>query len=137
LHLKEFDTILSFMTAAPTTAERPKPALVLTKAALRAADILGLNRAELARILGISAASASRLGRTRSVDPASKEGELALLFLRAYRSLDSMFSGNRAASQAWLRAENDHLGGCPIELIERVEGLVRVASYLDAMRAKS
>jgi len=123
--------------AAPRPAERPDPAGVLTKAALRAADLLGLTRAELSRILGVSAASASRLGRSRSVDPESKEGELALLFLRTYRSLDSLFGGDRAASKAWLGAENDHLGGVPAELMQRVEGLVRVASYLDAMRAKS
>ena len=135
--MKEIGVILSFVTASPRPLEAPDRASVLTKAALRAADLLGLTRSDLSRILGVSGASASRLGRTRTVDPNSKEGELALLFLRAYRSLDSLLGGNREASQAWLRAENDHLGGRPVDLIARVEGLVRVASYLDAMRAKS
>jgi hypothetical protein len=137
LQLKYFGSILSIVTTAVRPAERVNPAQVLTKASLRAAEVLGLTRADLARILGVSAASASRLGRSRTVDPDSKEGELALLFLRAYRSLDSLFGGNHEAGQAWLEAENDHLGGRPVELIQRVEGLVRVASYLDSMRAKS
>lgn len=137
MQLKEIGIILSIVTAASRALERPDSAAVLTKAALRAAEGLGLTRAELAGILGVSGASASRLGRTRRVDPESKEGELALLFLRAYRSLDSLLGGNREATRAWLRSDNDHLGGAPLDLMARVEGLVRVASYLDAMRAKS
>jgi hypothetical protein len=136
LQLKEIAVILSFVIS-PRPAQDLDRAAILTKAALRAADALGLTRAELASILGISAASASRLGRARRVEPGSKEGELALLFLRVFRSLDGFFSGNLDAARVWLHAPNDHVGGRPAELLCRVEGLVRVAAYLDAMRAKS
>ncbi|MBI3202429.1 MAG: DUF2384 domain-containing protein [Myxococcales bacterium] len=115
----------------------PQAAAVLTRATLRAAERLGLSQRELATVLGVSAASLSRLGKRRQVDPASKEGELALLFLRAFRSLDSIVGGDADAARAWLHAENDHLVGVPSVLIARVDGLVRVVEYLDALRGES
>ncbi len=115
---------------------RPEPAAVLAKAVLAAAARLGLRNRHLAIILGSSEASVSRLQHGRGLDPASKEGELALLFLRAYRGLDALVGGDDAKAQLWLRAENDHLGGVPAERIQTVEGLVDVVQYLDAMRGR-
>jgi hypothetical protein len=112
----------------------PDPAGVLTRATLRASDRLGLSQRELALVLGVSPASLSRLGRSRSIDPESKEGELALLFVRVFRSLDSLVGGNEQAARAWLHAENAHLGAPPTELLASVQGLVRVVEYLDGMR---
>ncbi|MGE0552540.1 MAG: antitoxin Xre/MbcA/ParS toxin-binding domain-containing protein [Gemmatimonadales bacterium] len=116
----------------------PAPAAdaVLTKAVLRAAERLGLRNRELALILGASESSISRLGRQRRIQPDSKEGELALLFLRLYRSLDALSGGTDASARSWLTAPNHHLGGVPAELIRRAEGLVDVVQYLDAMRGK-
>ena len=90
----------------------------------------------LATIIGSSEASISRLQRDRGLDPDTKEGELALLFLRVYRSLDALMGGDDAKSRAWLHAQNDHLGGVPAERIRTVEGLVDVLQYLDAMRGR-
>jgi transcriptional regulator with XRE-family HTH domain len=111
---------------------------VVTRALLRAAELLGLPGQEMARILGVSPASWSRVvsGR-RKVNPATKEGELALLLLRLVRSLDSLLGGDASKLQAWLRAPNAHLSGVPLECIRSVEGLVRVDQYLDAMRGKT
>ena len=120
--------------AARNTHARPDAAAVLTKALLRAADRLALRQRDLAAILGSSEASVSRLNQERRLDPASKEGELALLFLRAYRSLDALVGGDTAASREWLHADNTHVGGIPAERIRTVEGLVDVVRYLDAMR---
>lgn len=114
----------------------PSAPVVLTKAVLRAAERLGLRNRELALVLGASEASISRLGSSRRIDPASKEGELGLLFLRLFRSLDALVGGNDAAARAWLRAPNDHLGAVPAEWIRRVDGLVDVVQYLDAMRGR-
>lgn len=117
-------------------APRPEPAPVLTKALLRAADLLGLPSAALARVLGVSEASISRLVTgTRTIDPASKEGELALILVRVYRSLDALVGTDVQQRRAWMRAYNRVLNGKPMDLIERAEGLVAVVSYLDAMRA--
>ncbi len=119
---------------------RPTPdtrsAAVLTKATLRAAECLELPHKSLAKILGVSEASLSRTGRGRSIATDGKEGELALLFVRLFRSLDSLVGGSESAAQKWLRADNDHLGGVPAEMVERVDGLVHVVEYLDAMRGK-
>ena len=97
--------------------QAPEAAGVLTRAVLAAAERLGVRQAGLARILG-----------------ATKEGELALLFLRVYRSLDAMVGGDDEKARLWLHSENDPLAGIPYERLQTVEGLVDVAGYLDAMR---
>ena len=120
----------------PGLSEKPLAAPVLTRALLRAADNLLISQKDLAEILGVSAASVSRLSRGRTVDPETKEGELAVLFVRVFRSLDALTGGDRKAARKWLCADNYHLGGVPSELLKTVMGLVYVAEYLDAMRGK-
>ena len=109
---------------------------VLAKAVLNAAERLDLRQRQLATILGASEASVSRLARGRGIDPSSKEGELALLFLRMYRSLDTLVGGDDSRARAWLAAPNDHLGGIPAERLANVQGLVDVVQYLDGMRGR-
>ena len=124
------------MTPQPAPAGSPQPAVVLTKAVLRAAGLLELSSASLARILGVSEASVSRLASgSRSIDPESKEGELALLLVRVYRSLDALVGTDAAQRTAWLHGPNRALGARPADLIQRADGLVAVVNYLDAMRA--
>ena len=112
------------------------PAEVLAKAVLAAAERLGLRSRQLAQVIGSSEASISRLARQRGIDPSSKEGELGLLFLRVYRSLDTLVGGDDAKAREWIGAANAHLGGVPIERMTTVEGLVDVVQYLDAMRGR-
>lgn len=114
----------------------PDPAVVLTRALRSAATRLGLRNRDVAAMLGASEASVSRLRSGRTVSPGTKEGELALLFLRLFRSLDALMGGDEARARAWLHAENAHVGGVPAERILRVEGLVDVVQYLDAMRGR-
>lgn len=109
---------------------------VLTKALLRAAAALGLSRRELARIIGISEPTLSRAARGRHLDPASKPGELAALFLRAYRSLDALLGGDAGKARLWLRAANAHLNAVPAELMAHAAGLALVVEYLDAARGR-
>ena len=111
-------------------------ARVLAEAVLRAATLLGLTQKQLAAILGVSEASVSRLDRGRGIEPATKEGELAALFLRMWRSLDALVGGEDEKARAWFHAENHHVRGVPAERVQRVTGLVDVAEYLDAMRGK-
>lgn len=119
------------------TRSSAEAARVLTKAVVRAARSLGLPQRMLAAVVGVSESSASRLNRGRLIDPETKEGELAVLFLRVYRSLDALLGGNEAEARKWMHAPNGHLNGVPAELICGVAGLARVADYLDAMRGKS
>ncbi len=124
------------MTAPTLAHPSPEPGPVLAKAALAAAERLGLRNRHLALVIGSSEASVSRLQNGRGLDPESKEGELALLFVRLYRSLDALVGGDDAKARAWLHAENDHLAGVPADRIRTVEGLVDVVQYLDAMRGR-
>jgi DNA-binding XRE family transcriptional regulator len=118
---------------------RPAPvsdATVATNAVLRAAGRLGLSNKALARIIGVSEATVSRMGAGSYVlAPGEKPFELALLLVRLFRSLDAIAGGDEAVSKAWLRNENAALGGTPVTLVESVSGLVHVLGYLDARRA--
>ena len=97
----------------------------------RAAQILGLTRDELSAVVGKHRTSIERTG----LDPKTKEGELGLLFLRVYRSLHALMGGDQALMRHWMEHPNRHLGQQPPrQLLARVEGLTRVASYLDALR---
>jgi hypothetical protein len=122
--------------AAPGTAPGPSAGPVLTRAALRAAERLGLAQKELASLLGVSPSTVSRFGQ-RPLDPRSKEGELAVLFVRLYRSLDALVGGQDEAARRFMHADNSHLGGPPARLVQTVTGLVHVLEYLDAMRGKN
>lgn len=124
------------VTNAARRRTRPDPALVLAKAALAAAKRLDVRNRYLAAVIGTSEASVSRLQHGRGLDPETKEGELALLFLRLYRALDALVGGDDAKARAWMHAGNDHVGGVPAERIQTVEGLVDVVQYLDAVRGR-
>ena len=120
----------------PSATHQPQAADVLSRATLAAAERLDLRNRQLAAVIGSSEASVSRLRSGRGLDPATKEGELALLFLRLYRSLDALVGGDDAKAREWLHADNHHLGGVPADRIRTVEGLVDVVQYLDAMRGR-
>ncbi len=112
------------------------PALVLAKAVLSAAARLGLRNKQLGVIIGASEASVSRLRGARGLDPHRKEGELALLFVRLYRSLDTLVGGDDVKARDWLHSPNSHLSGIPADRIRTVEGLIDVVQYLDAVRGR-
>ena len=110
---------------------------VLTRALLRASQTLGAGQGDLAKTIGVSDASVSRLvSKQRTIDPQSKEGELSILFLRLYRSLDALV-GSEGGARTWFHAHNHHLQGKPADLVKTVQGLVNVIQYLDAMRGKT
>ena len=114
------------------------PEIVLQKAALRTAGLWGVNNTELARIIGVSETTVSRLyaDENRGIKPTSKEGELSLLFIRAFRALDALLGNVLENEKKWLRAKNNALNGIPLELMKTVAGLVLVVNYLDAVRGK-
>ncbi len=113
-----------------------QPEAVLTKAVVRAAELLELSNAELGNVLGVSPSSVSRLlASGRLINPESKEGELALLLVRVYRSLDAVVGGDKEQRRAWLRTSNRSLNGRPVDLIGSAAGLVSTVAYLDSARA--
>ena len=103
-------------------AAKPDPSSVLTKAVARAAERLGISRALLAKILGVSPPTVTRLyNGNYKLDDRRKEWEFALLFVRVYRSLDSIV-GNEQTARQWLNSENRGLNGRPVDLICQTEG---------------
>ena len=118
------------------TAPKPYPGFVLAKATARATDVLGLSGAALARIIGVSEPTVSRIRKGEyPLDPNSKVGELSLLLVRVYRSLDALVGTDDQKRKDWMRGMNKALGGVPLQLIERPDGLVATLNYLDGMRA--
>jgi hypothetical protein len=116
------------------TIHKPEAAAVLGKAVTRAAERLDISRSLLAKILGLSPATVTRLySGDYLLDQRRKEWEFALLFVRAFRSLDSIV-GDETSARKWLNSENRGLNGRPIKLICNAQGLVRVVQYLDASR---
>ena len=119
-----------------SAALTPAPDRVLGKATTRAANFLGLKGNEVALILGVSEAMVSRIRNgERGLAPDSKEGQLAKLLIRVYRSLDAQVGNNAEHRQRWLDSFNRALNGVPRELLKEPVGLVNVVQYLDALRA--
>jgi hypothetical protein len=109
---------------------------VLTAAVARIAACWKLTNEQLAAVLGISTASASRLrAGSFQLDRGSKAFELGQYLVRLFRGLDALMGSDDAASQSWLRTGNRDLDGRPIDLIRSVRGLGDVADYVDAYRA--
>jgi Protein of unknown function (DUF2384) len=111
-------------------------AAVLTKATLRAATQLGLTNKLLATVIGVSEATVSRMrSGNYTLQRGQKSFELAVLFVRLYRSLDAIVSGDDAVAGSWLKNRNTVLDAEPLALIQTVPGLMNVIQYLDARRA--
>ncbi len=112
---------------------------VLRKALIRVKEQLDIKRQELSAIVGLSEPSLSRFFNKHDyyIDPSTKEGELAILLIRLYRSLDVLFGGNREQCRLWIKNNNAHLGMAPIKLIQSIPGLIHTVEYLDAMRGKN
>lgn len=123
-------------TMQPAVSAALDPRTVLSKAVARSAERLSVSKALLAKVLGVSASTVTRLfAGSYLLDPSRKEWEFALLFVRLFRSLDSIV-GNETTAQQWLMSDNLGLNARPIELIANTEGLVRVVHYLDASRGR-
>lgn len=114
------------------TIQEIDKASVLAEAFINAGKNLGMNQAELGSIIGKDRSAISRA----RIDPGSKPGELALLFIRCYRALFVLVGGDHQQMQHWMHTENLHTGGIPAEQVKTVQGLVTVVEYLDAMRGK-
>ena len=120
----------------PCFAIQPTPGAVVTKAALRAASQLGMTNRAFANVVGLSEATISRMrSKEYELQPDQKSYELALLFVRLYRSLDAIVGGDDAVAGAWLTNRNTALHDEPLKLIQTVPGLMNVIQYLDARRA--
>ncbi|MFK8042654.1 MbcA/ParS/Xre antitoxin family protein [Congregibacter sp.] len=114
------------------TLPEPERSAVLARSLLAAAAELGVSRSDIGAIIGRNRTSIDRKG----VDPDSKAGELALMFIRIYRSLFALMGGDTDNMRHFLRTENLGTRGVPFEQLHNIQGIVAVCGYLDAMRGK-
>ncbi len=116
-------------------ADARKRERVVTTAVTRAARLLDLSDAELAAVLGVSETTVSRMRASeRRLKEGSKQFELGVLFVRLFRSLDTITGGDDRTARSWLRNENLALGGRPLDQIKTISGLTYGIAYLDSRR---
>src|SRR5262249_35884811 len=123
------------MRRAPESRPAADESAILTRATLKAAARLGVTGEVLANVLGVSSPQVSRMKRGTNLQRQEKAFELAVLFVRLYRSLDAIVGGDDAVAAAWLKNHNTALDGEPLVLIQTVSGLTNAVAYLDARRA--
>ena len=129
------------MAASPPDPARhaaaPDQGRVVTEAVLRAAEQLGVTAIALSSVIGVSEASLSRMKTDDfSLAPCTKPYELAVLFVRLFRSLDAIAGGGPQVARAWLVNSNAALDGRPVDRIRTTTALLDVIAYLDARRAR-
>ena len=120
----------------PRPGSIPRESAVVTKATLRAADRLDIKNNALAKIVGLSEPTISRMRKGEySLERGQKAFELAVLFVRLFRSLDAIVGGDNTVASEWLKNHNIAFDGTPLEIIQSVSGLTNVIGYLDSRRA--
>lgn len=116
-----------------TATKAEGDARLLGKAVTRAAQVMGFRHKELASILGVSEATASRLvAGDYELAPGSTPWEFAVLLVRIFRSLDALVGSRDEVMRTWLGSHNRGINGVPAALMVSAEGMVRVLDYLDA-----
>jgi len=115
---------------------RPTQETVLAKAVLNAAEQLGLKQAELAAVMGVHRTAISRLKQNKSLDPLSKQGEIALLVVRIARALFALTGGDLEWIKHFMHTHNKVTGDIPAKQIQSIQGLMTVVQFVDAIRGK-
>lgn len=106
--------------------------VLISKAACRAADSLGLKRREFAYAIGVSEPTISRLKTGKSALQDNNSRELALMLIRVYRNCFALLGGDKSAIHCWLKAPNKHLQQrSPLQLMQGIEGMTMLVRYLD------
>jgi transcriptional regulator with XRE-family HTH domain len=124
------------MRPDPRSEPAPNESSVVTKATIRTAERLQIKSTALAKILGVSEPTISRMRRGKyRLERGQKAFELAVLLVRLYRSLDGIVAGDDHVAADWLKNKNTALDGVPLDLIQSVSGLTNVIAYIDSRRA--
>ena len=123
-------------TLASPSASAVVTQAVVTQAVLRAAAHLGLSARILAKIIGLNEPTLSHMtDGGYELAPGSQPFELSVLFIRMFRSLDTIAGGNSSVASQWMTNNNSAIGACPVERIQATNGLSDVIAYLEARRA--
>lgn len=115
---------------------KPSENQVLAIALDKLRDKLQISINDISEIIGVHRNTLRNALNKKSIETKSKEGECSLLLIRIYRSLFALNGGNVDAMSHWLRTNNRHIQGIPLETMKTVLGLSKVVNYLDAIRGK-
>ncbi len=103
----------------------------LTPAVLQIADMLGMYRAELARVLHLQCGDIGRIATIKeTLTPGTQTWQQAVLFVRFYRALYAAMDGDEVAMVHWLRADNKALQGVPLLLMVDEDRVANVLDYV-------
>lgn len=114
----------------------PSPNQVLATALDNLRTILNISINDISEIIGVHRNTLSNALKNKHIETKNKEGECSLLLIRIYRALYALNGGNVDAMNHWLRTNNRHIQGIPLETMKTVLGLSKVVNYLDAIRGK-
>jgi len=103
-------------------------AALLGKAYINAGELMGLSNTDLERVIGCD------IVQDLLINPQSKEGELAIYFIRIFKKLFGQLNGSKEEMQLWMKGFNKGTKGIPLEQIMDKEGLYFVMSYLESHR---
>lgn len=110
----------------------------LSQSVVQAAQMLGLVRAEMGRILGYKCAEFTALFEGQALllpgTHAYRQGEL---FVRLYQALYDRTQGDGVQMVHWLRRRHRTLGNAPFYLMVDEGRLDEVVAYLEAERQNS
>ncbi|MDH2465120.1 DUF2384 domain-containing protein [Acinetobacter baumannii] len=118
------------------TQSNVEPKVVLAKSLLNTADQLGLKEAQLASIIGVNCDFISNLKANPELDPATKQGELAILLIEIYRAVYVLSGRDSEWIHYFMNSYNDATKGVLIEQIQTISGLNKVLNFVDSVRAK-
>ena len=108
---------------------------VVAKALFNAADRLCVDEQTLQKTIGLSESTLEKVKKSGRMPTDPKKMEIALLFIRLFRSLDAIAGGDPDTVRSWMCAENLALCGRPVDRIQTITGLIDVLGYLDTRRA--
>ncbi len=105
----------------------------LSQSVVQVGELLGLYRAEVARLLGLHCEDVGALydGRLLLV-PASEAGVQGRLFIRLFQALYDRMQGDGPRMIHWLRADNEELGSSPFLLMVDHGRLEQVVARIES-----
>lgn len=104
----------------------------LSQSVVQAGDMLGLVRAEVARILGFRCEDIGALYDGRQLlQPGTRAWQQGEQFVRFYQALFDRFEGEGPRMIHWFRADNRALGNAPFYLMVDEGRLAEVLAFLE------
>ena len=104
----------------------------LTQAVLQVADMLGMYRTELARVLQLQCGDIGKLSAVKQfLQPGTKAWHQATMFIRFYQVLYEAHMGDEIAIYKWLHRSNKAFEGVPLLLIVDEGRITDVLEHLE------